>query len=55
MATDKIPAEGSKDDKKKMHVPQFRSFVDKSDYAFIEPVFENNYIAEGPFAQTFPR
>jgi perosamine synthetase len=39
--------------KPKMHIPQFRSFVDKSDYAFIEPVFENNYIAEGPFARKF--
>lgn len=37
----------------KMHVPQFRSFVDKSDYEFIEPVFENNYIAEGPFSKEF--
>lgn len=36
-----------------MHVPQFRSFVDKEDYKFIEPVFENNYIAEGPFAKQF--
>ena len=36
-----------------MKVPQFRSFVDKSDYAEIEPVFENNYIAEGPFAKQF--
>ena len=36
-----------------LHVPQFRSFVDKSDYKFLEPVFENNYIAEGPFAKQF--
>ena len=36
-----------------LHVPQFRSFVDKEDYKFIEPVFENNYIAEGPFAKQF--
>ncbi len=38
-----------------MHVPQFRSFVDKADYAALEPVFENNYIAEGPFARQFHR
>lgn len=37
----------------KMHIPQFRSFVDKSDYDFIAPVFENNYIAEGPFSREF--
>jgi len=36
-----------------MRVPQFKSFVDKSDYARLEPVFENNYIAEGPFANQF--
>ena len=36
-----------------MKVPQFKSFVDKTDYAHIEPVFENNYIAEGPFAREF--
>lgn len=39
--------------KPQLKVPQFRSFVDKSDYEFLEPVFENNYIAEGPFAQQF--
>ena len=37
----------------KIIIPQFRSFVDKSDYAFIEQVFLNNYIAEGPFAKEF--
>jgi perosamine synthetase len=36
-----------------MHVPQFRSFVDRSDYEAIAPVFENNYIAEGPFSRQF--
>jgi len=36
-----------------MKIPQFKSFVDKSDYAFIASVFENNYIAEGPNAQHF--
>ena len=36
-----------------MKVPQFRSFVGKDDYRFLEPVFENNYIAEGPFAKQF--
>ena len=41
------------DDEGYLHVPQFRSFVDKSDYKFLEPVFENNYIAEGPFAKQF--
>lgn len=39
--------------KVEMRIPQFRSFVDKSDYDFIAPVFENNYIAEGPFARQF--
>jgi len=34
-------------------IPQFKSFVDKSDYRRLEKVFENNYIAEGPFAQEF--
>ena len=34
-------------------VPQFRSFVDPSDYEYLKPVFENNYIAEGPFSQQF--
>ena len=37
----------------KMKVPQFKSFVDKSDYARLESVFENNYIAEGPHAAEF--
>jgi len=36
-----------------MKVPQFKSFVDKTDYARLEPVFENNYIAEGPQAAEF--
>ena len=36
-----------------MKVPQFKSFVDKTDYANLEAVFENNYIAEGPFAKQF--
>lgn len=36
-----------------VHVPQFRSFVDMTDYAFIEAVFRNNYIAEGTFAREF--
>ncbi len=31
----------------------FRSFVDKLDCKAIEPVFENNYIAEGLFAKRF--
>ncbi|MEQ1904593.1 MAG: DegT/DnrJ/EryC1/StrS family aminotransferase [Pirellulaceae bacterium] len=34
-------------------VPQFRSFVDKDDFRALEAVFENNYIAEGPFAKQF--
>ena len=34
-------------------VPQFRSYVDKSDYARLESVFENNYIAEGPHSVQF--
>jgi len=38
-----------------MKVPQFRSFVDKSDWQRIEPVFENNYIAEGPHAREFEK
>ncbi len=46
-------AEKNADEKVKMHVPQFRSFVDKDDFKFLEPVFENNYIAEGPFAKRF--
>lgn len=36
-----------------MKVPQFRSFVDKADYARLESVFENNYIAEGPQSAQF--
>ncbi len=36
-----------------MTVPQFRSFVDKGDYAYLEQVFENNYIAEGPCCRDF--
>lgn len=36
-----------------MKVPQFKSYVDKTDYAHLEAVFENNYIAEGPFAREF--
>ena len=34
-------------------IPQFKSFVDKSDFRRLEKVFENNYIAEGPFAREF--
>lgn len=36
-----------------MKVPQFKSYIDKSDYQELEKVFENNYIAEGPFAKEF--
>lgn len=36
-----------------MQVPQFRSFIDKGDYAYLEQVFENNYIAEGPCCREF--
>ncbi len=36
-----------------IHVPQFRAFVDHSDYAFIEPVFASGYVAEGPFSKQF--
>ena len=36
-----------------MHVPQFKSFVGADDYAALAPVFENNYIAEGPFSRQF--
>lgn len=36
-----------------MKVPQFKSFVDKDDYARLEGVFENNYIAEGPYSREF--
>lgn len=34
-------------------IPQFRSFVDKSDFRFLERAFENQYIAEGPYAKEF--
>lgn len=34
-------------------VPQFKSYVDKSDFMGLEGVFENNYIAEGPFTARF--
>jgi perosamine synthetase len=36
-----------------MIVPQFKSFIDKTDYKNIEGVFENNYIAEGPYSKMF--
>lgn len=36
-----------------LKVPQFKSFVEKSDYEALAPVFENNYIAEGPFSRQF--
>ena len=36
-----------------MKIPQFKSFVNLSDYADIQPVFENNYIAEGEFSRQF--
>ena len=36
-----------------MSVPQFRSFVDMSDYDKIRQVFERNYIAEGPCGKEF--
>ncbi len=36
-------------------IAQFRSFVDKTDYEFIERAFENRYIAEGPHAKEFHR
>lgn len=36
-----------------MKIPQFKSFVGLSDYKALERVFENNYIAEGPFAKEF--
>lgn len=36
-----------------MKIPQFRSFVDKSDYESIERVFDTNYIAEGPVGIEF--
>jgi perosamine synthetase len=34
-------------------IPQFRSFVDLSDYEYLRPVFEERYLAEGRFAQEF--
>jgi perosamine synthetase len=34
-------------------VPQFRSFVDMSDFENIRQVFERNYIAEGPMGMQF--
>jgi perosamine synthetase len=34
-------------------IPQFKSYIDKSDYHYIEKVFENNYIAEGPYTKEF--
>ncbi len=34
-------------------IAQFRSFVDKSDYKYIERAFENRYIAEGPYSKEF--
>lgn len=36
-----------------MKVPQFKSFVDETDYARLEGVFKNNYIAEGPYSREF--
>jgi len=36
-----------------MKIPQFKSFVGASDYQALEKVFENNYIAEGPYAKKF--
>jgi len=34
-------------------IPQFRSFVDLSDYQYLERAFQDGYIAEGHFAQEF--
>jgi perosamine synthetase len=34
-------------------IPQFRSYVDLSDYEYLRRVFEERYIAEGRFAQEF--
>ncbi len=34
-------------------IPQFRSYVDLTDYEYLRPVFEERYIAEGRFAQEF--
>lgn len=36
-----------------MKIPQFRSFVDMDDYERLRPVFERNYIAEGPCGAEF--
>src|SRR5437879_2989642 len=36
-------------------IPQFRSYVDLSDYEYLRPVFEERYLAEGRFAQEFQR
>jgi len=35
------------------HIPQFRSYLDQSDYKSIERVFTSRYIAEGPVAGEF--
>src|SRR5436305_830973 len=34
-------------------IPQFRSFIDLSDYEYLRRAFEERYIAEGRFAQEF--
>jgi len=34
-------------------IPQFRPYVDKSDYAYLERVFEHHHIAEGRYAKEF--
>lgn len=34
-------------------IPQYRPYVDKSDYAYLERAFEHHHIAEGPFAKEF--
>jgi perosamine synthetase len=34
-------------------IPQFRSYVDLSDYEYLRPIFEERYLAEGRFAQEF--
>src|SRR5260370_4216490 len=34
-------------------IPQFRSYVDMSDYEYLRRAFEERYIAEGRFAQEF--
>ena len=36
-----------------LEVPQFRSFVSEEDLEYLRPVFQNNYIAEGPFGMQF--